>query len=172
MAQDYPFENDWKLIFGDWCMAKMVGYSVDNKNKKFVVNFRPDLWMRWKHNIPDSHYDEVYNVIKREYDLEYAQPVNLDAKYLTWFLLCDYNNNRCDPAMGINTSLLAKVQLYKEELTIWKDLARLKFLKLKKVIRHVDEFKDEAMAEIEKKNKAQPTPIFQPRQQQQEGEQS
>lgn len=155
MAQkiDYPATTDMKLIFGDWTMATLRGIKVDFKRNVMVFVFVPDPHMRWVHQIPDADYDETINVIKREYPREDCHCVNPDPKYQTWFLFCDYNGNKCDPAIGINQELLVQNNSLRNERDAWMTSAILIPLKLRKAIKYPEEIKTELLKEMKEQKK-------------------
>lgn len=152
MAIDYPIEPDWKLIFGNWQFARLRGFKIDKPNNRIIVVFVPDPHMRYAHQIPDSDYDQVNWVIKREYPYDYAHNVNPDAKSNTWVLLCDYDGKPCNPFDSINTTLLARAEIYRRELEVWKNDAQTRFIQLNRAVVHPEEFKTKFLVELEKQS--------------------
>lgn len=149
----YPTITDWKIIFGDRCIARLRSMAILESENKIRFVFVPDSYMAWKYQIQDDEYDNVNWVIVKDYPKEYCHCPIPDPKFQTWELLCDYNGNMCDPFHQINHELAIQNQSVRAERDSLKKALRLLPLSYNKMISHPEELRSKIISQLREEAK-------------------
>ena len=150
----YPSVTDWKIIFGDRCMARLKSMAVLESENKIRFIFVPDPYMSWKYQIQNDEYDQVNWFIVKDYPRDYCHCPIPDPKFQTWEVLCDYNGNMCDPFHQMNHELIVQNNALRAERNSLKKMLSLLPLSYNKMISHQDEIRSKIIREVREEAKA------------------
>jgi len=157
---DRPIEQSRTLIFGNGSFAEFGDCRENNKEGTITFTFRPSEAMRWRDRIPDEDYDEKNNWIKKTYDRDLTEPLDLSPDFQTWMLFCDYRGEECKISERIDLALLARVKSLRTEKEAYKMSATLLPMTMIRMIKYPEEARTKLLKSMKEQNKALNTNPF------------
>lgn len=94
-----PETRESLVIFGDGSEAIFGTCSNSTVEGFMMFQIRPTPQMRWKYQIPPSHYHKDDNWIYKVYKRDLCLQLSFDPDFPVWLILCDYNGDEDTPLM-------------------------------------------------------------------------
>jgi len=151
-----PTTGEKLLIFGDGDEAIYDGIGNSSVKDYYHLIFRPTPQMRWKKQIPDSHYNENDRWIHKIYKKDLCFQLSFDPLFPVWIILCDYDGKE-DTTMIENFVRCKSYIDRNRQLQQDNSIAIAQLNSLKKILRkksqHPDESEYEKLAYLERMQK-------------------
>ena len=137
-----PTARESILIFGDGDEAVFITYGASHEEGCIFFRFNPTPQMRWKKQIPESHFSENGRWIDKVYKKDLCFQLSGDPDFPLWLILCDYNGLEDTPFMDYFVKcrqlLMRNRDLEKDKKILQSSLDRAKHT-LRKIAEHPDE---------------------------------
>lgn len=158
-----PTTGERLLMFGDGDEAIFDSIASSSTEGYFYVKLRPTPQMRWRKQIPDSHFNENDRWIHKIYRKDLCFQLSFDPDFPVWLILCDYNGKedtimiesfiKCKNLITRNRQLETDLRIATAEVNSLKK-------KMRKKAEHPSEDEMEKLAYMDRVNKVRSAPYI------------